>query len=55
VSEDNQVHRRTVELLEFDMDSVVVGAGLAPGEMVVTAGVNAMAEGQAVKPEMEAQ
>ena len=55
VSKENQVHRRTVELLEFDMDSVVVGAGLAPGEMVVTAGVNAMAEGQAVKPEMEAQ
>ena len=55
VSEDTQVHRRTVELLEFDMDSVVVGAGLAPGEMVVTAGVYSMAEGQAVKPEMEAQ
>jgi RND family efflux transporter MFP subunit len=55
VSEDNQVHRRTVELLEFDMDSVVVGAGLAPGEIVVTAGVNALADGQDVKPETEVQ
>ena len=42
-----------VELLEFDMDSVVVAAGLAPGEMVVTAGVNSLADGQDVKPEME--
>ena len=55
VSEDNQVHRRAVELLEFDMDSVVVGAGLAPGEMVVTAGVNSLADGQDVKPETELQ
>jgi len=55
VSEDNQVHRRTVELLQFDMESVVVSAGLAPGEMVVTAGVNALADGQNVKPEAKAQ
>ena len=55
VSEDNQVHRRAVELLEFDMESVVVGAGLAPGEMVVTAGVNSLADGQDVKPETEIQ
>jgi RND family efflux transporter MFP subunit len=55
VSEDNQVHRRAVELLEFDMDSVVVGAGLTPGEMVVTAGVNSLADGQDVKPETELQ
>ena len=55
VSEDNQVHRRAVELLEFDMESVVVGAGLAPGEMVVTAGVNSLADGQDVKPETELQ
>ena len=37
------------------MDSVVVGAGLSPGEMVVTAGVNSLADGQAVKPETEIQ
>ena len=55
VSKDNQVHRRTVELLEFDMDSVVVGAGLSPGEMVVTAGVNSLADGQDVKPETEVE
>ena len=53
VSKDNQVHRRAVGLLEFDMDSVVVGAGLSPGEMVVTAGVKSRADGQAVKPETE--
>jgi RND family efflux transporter MFP subunit len=53
VSKDNQVHRRAVELLEFDMDSVVVGSGLAPGELVVTAGVNSLADGQDVKPETE--
>jgi RND family efflux transporter MFP subunit len=55
VSKENQVHRRKVELLEFDMDSVVVGAGLAPGEMVVTAGVNSLADGQDVRPETELQ
>lgn len=53
VSENNTVHRRDVELLEFDMDTVVLGSGLEPGEVVVTAGINALAEGQNVKPETE--
>ena len=55
VSEDNTVRRRAVRLLEFDMESVVVGAGLAPGEMVVTAGVNSLADGQDGKPDTELQ
>ena len=55
MSKDNQAHRRAVELLEFDMELVVVGAGLAPGEVVVTAGVNALSHGQNVKPETELQ
>ena len=53
VAEDGTVHRRAVELLEFSADSVVVSRGLSAGEKVVTAGVNSLAEGQPVKPEME--
>jgi RND family efflux transporter MFP subunit len=53
VTEDGTVHRRTVELLEFSADSIVVSRGLSTGEKVVTAGVNSLAEGQPVKPEME--
>ena len=53
VAEDGMVHRRAVELLEFSADSVVVRRGLSAGEKVVTAGVNSLAEGQPVKPEVE--
>lgn len=55
VSEDSTVQRRTIELLEFNMESVVVAAGLVAGEAVVTAGVNSLADGQVVKPETEIQ
>ena len=53
VAEDGTVHRRAIELLEFSADSVVVSRGLSAGEKVVTAGVNSLAEGQPVKPEMD--
>ena len=53
VAEDGTVHRRAVELLEFSADSIVIGRGLSTGEKVVTAGVNSLAEGQPVTPEME--
>jgi RND family efflux transporter MFP subunit len=53
VGDDGKVHRRPVELLEFDADSVVISRGLAPGEKVVTAGINSLAEGESVKPETE--
>jgi multidrug efflux pump subunit AcrA (membrane-fusion protein) len=54
VAEDGTVHRRAVELLEFSADSVVVSRGLSAGERVVTAGVNSLAEGRPVKPELPA-
>ena len=54
VGEDGKVHRRAVQLLEFDANSVVVSRGLSPGEKVVTAGINSLAEGESVKPETEA-
>ena len=53
VADDGKVQRRTVELLKFDANSVVISRGLAPGEKVVTAGINSLAEGESVKPETE--
>ena len=53
VGDDGKVHRRDVELLEFNADSVVVRRGLSAGEKVVTAGINSLADGQSVKPETE--
>jgi RND family efflux transporter MFP subunit len=42
------VHRRTVKVLRFDADSVTISEGLKEGDLVVTAGVNWLAEGQKV-------
>jgi RND family efflux transporter MFP subunit len=53
VGDDGKVHRRPVQLLEFDANSVVISRGLAPGEKVVTAGINSLAEGESVKPQTE--
>jgi RND family efflux transporter MFP subunit len=53
VGGDGRVHRRGVQLLKFDADSVVISGGLSAGEKVVTAGINSLAEGEAVKLEME--
>jgi len=53
VGEDGTAHRRPITLLEFDTDSIVVADGLSAGDKVVTAGVNSLAEGQAVKLETE--
>jgi RND family efflux transporter MFP subunit len=53
VGEDGKVHRRSVQLVEFDANSVVISRGLASGEKVVTAGINSLAEGDPVKPETE--
>jgi RND family efflux transporter MFP subunit len=52
VGGDGKVHRRLVELLEFDAGSIMISRGLAPGEKVVTAGINSLAEGESVKPEV---
>jgi RND family efflux transporter MFP subunit len=42
------VHRRTVKVLRFDADSVTISEGLKEGDLIVTAGVNWLAEGQKV-------
>lgn len=54
VANDGTVHRKSIEILEFSTESVVVRSGLSGGETVVVAGVNSLAEGQRVKPETEA-
>jgi RND family efflux transporter MFP subunit len=53
VGQDGKVHRRGIELLSFNENSVVISRSLSPGEKVVTAGVNSLAEGDVVKPETE--
>ena len=53
VGGDGKVHRRAVQLLKFDADSVMISGGLSAGEKVVTAGINSLAEGESVKPETE--
>jgi len=40
---------RAVEVLRFDPGRVLIGQGLAPGEVVVTAGVQALRPGQKVR------
>jgi RND family efflux transporter MFP subunit len=54
VGDDGKVHRRAVQLLRFDANSIVISRGLSAGEKVVTAGINSLAEGESVKPETEA-
>ena len=55
VGQDGKVHRRAVGLLEFDAGAVVISHGLTAGEKVVIAGINSLAEGDAVKPETEVE
>jgi RND family efflux transporter MFP subunit len=40
---------RTIEVVRFDPARVIVGGGLAPGDIVVTAGVQALRPGQKVR------
>jgi multidrug efflux pump subunit AcrA (membrane-fusion protein) len=42
------VHRQPVKVLRFDADTVTISQGLKEGDLVVTAGVNWLAEGQKV-------
>ena len=42
------VHRQPVNVLRFDPETVTVSKGLKEGDLVVTAGVNWLAEGQKV-------
>ena len=55
MGDDGKVHRRAVQLLKFDANSVVISRGLSAGERVVTAGINSLAEGESVKPETEVE
>jgi membrane fusion protein, multidrug efflux system len=43
------VAAREVEVLRYDSDVVIIGGGLADGEVVVTAGVHALQPGQQVR------
>ena len=43
------VSLRTIDVMRFDPDAVVVSKGLAPGDVVVTAGVQALYPGQKIR------
>jgi multidrug efflux pump subunit AcrA (membrane-fusion protein) len=38
-----------VSVARYDIDSVIVGSGLADGDVVVTAGINTLREGERVR------
>ena len=46
---DNRVALRNVEVVRYELDRVLVGGGLSPGEIVVTAGVQVLRPGQQVR------
>jgi RND family efflux transporter MFP subunit len=48
VSPDKVVQRRPVKVLRFDADTVTIEEGLKSGDLVVTNGINSLAEGQKV-------
>lgn len=45
---DDVVKKRTVKVLRYDADSVVLADGLEKGDLLVIAGVNSLADGQKV-------
>jgi multidrug efflux pump subunit AcrA (membrane-fusion protein) len=45
---DHEVHKRPVKVLRFDSDAVLVAEGLKKGDIVVTKGINSLADGQKV-------
>ena len=44
------VSTRNIDVLRFDPSKIVLSQGLAPGEMIVSAGVQALHPGQRVRP-----
>ena len=48
VSPDKVVQRRPVKVLRFDAETVTIQEGLKSGDLVVTNGINSLAEGQKV-------
>ena len=49
----NTVSRRKVEIQALANSGLVVGQGIEPGEIIATAGVHFLTEGQQVRPEFE--
>jgi membrane fusion protein, multidrug efflux system len=49
IGADSTVSLRPVEVQRYDTDRVLIGAGVHPGERVVTAGVNRLATGTQVR------
>jgi RND family efflux transporter MFP subunit len=45
---DHEVHKRLVKVLRFDTDAILVSEGLKKGDIVVTKGINSLADGQKV-------
>jgi RND family efflux transporter MFP subunit len=48
ISSDDTVHRKSVRVLRYEEDAVVIASGVNDGDRVVSAGVNALAEGEKV-------
>jgi RND family efflux transporter MFP subunit len=46
---DHQVHKRAVKVLRFDTDAVLISEGLKNGDVVVTAGINSLADNEKVR------
>jgi multidrug efflux pump subunit AcrA (membrane-fusion protein) len=44
----HEVRKRPVKVLRFDTDTVLIAEGLGKGDIVITAGVNSLADGQKV-------
>ncbi|KRE20661.1 RND transporter [Bosea sp. Root483D1] len=49
------VSLRDIDVLRFDADKVILSQGLAPGETIVSAGIQALHPGQRVRPLPQAQ
>ena len=50
---DNTVDRREVQIEKLISAGYVIGSGLESGEMIATAGVNFLKEGQQVQPDIQ--
>lgn len=49
------VSLRDIDVLRFDADTVILSQGLAPGETIVSAGIQALHPGQRIRPLPQAQ
>ncbi len=50
VDDDNRLHYRTIEVMRFDNDDVIVQAGLQTGETVNVSPIQTVIEGMRVNP-----